>query len=721
MTCVAGGMALYGFWWLRNLEARLPDVSSLANVQNNLATTIVSSDGVTLATISAQDRQPVPLSAIAPDVLNATIATEDARFYSHHGVDGRGVFRALAANLAGGNPHGQGGSTITQQLARNLYLGRQKTFTRKVEEALLALKIERRYSKRDILDAYLNSVYYGSGCYGIEAAARTYFGKPAARLDLGEATLLAGVPQRPSAYAPNQHLDAALRRRAVVLNRMVEAGYISAAQAEETERRIPHILPAPAQNILAWKAPYFVSDVVAALRRSYGNDFIYSGARIQTTLNWRLQRAAEAALHSGLQHAVANTGALVAVEPQNGYVRALVGGPDFRRCQFDAATYGARQPGSAFKPIVYVTAFDTDACNLISQYRDERSVFPGAGGDYIVHNYDGLYHGDMTVLEAIQRSINTIAVRVGAATGPDRVVQYARHLGITTLLTPGLPLALGDSAVHPIELCAAYAAFANGGVRYDPMMITSVTDAHGRLLWQDNATDRKHNAFIRQKSLDQINVALREVVLHGTAEAAADIPDAHGKTGTTSDHRDAWFVGYTANLATAIWVAREQRVSLQRGAGARRYATRYQPMSDATGGSLCAPIWRGFMHQALAASNGAKSSTGASLRLVAAPERDAMVAQLRAEAAKLAAAQKAANGNAVASTSQDTTVTVQPAGYMQAQDGSPPIIVTAPPETSGADQNPPDAQAGDQSDGPAGQTSRHQPDDTPGDDAGADK
>jgi penicillin-binding protein 1A len=680
--CLLLAGAIYGLLWLHSLEARLPDVRSLADVRVNPVTTIVSSDGVTLATLVTQDRHPLPLRAMSPYVLKATVATEDARFRQHHGVDGRGIFRALLANLVGGKLRGQGGSTITQQLARNLYLSREKTFTRKVEEVLLARKIERSYSKDDILEAYLNTIYYGSGCYGIEAAAQEYLGKSAASLTLGEAALLAGLPQRPAAFAPNQHLESAQRRQGEVLRRMVAAGYISAEQSDAARRQIVHILPLRSQNVIAWKAPYFVSEVITALRQRYGPEFVYSGARIETSLNWRMQQAAEGALCGRLKSGIANTGALVAVEPQTGYVRALVGGPNFRRSEFDAATQGIRQPGSAFKPLVYLTAFDTGVCNLISVYQDQKRVYPNEGQDYVVHNYDGTYHGAVTVLEALQRSINTVAVQVGAAADPSRVIDYAQRFGISTPLTPGLPLALGSSGVRPIELCSAYTAFANRGIRYDPVMITAISDARGHSVWQDEAARRQHNRFVKTQTLDQINVALREVVTHGTAEAAVEIPDAHGKTGTTSDHRDAWFVGYTGTLATAVWVAREHRSTSRGENGMPHTVTRYEPMADATGGSLCVPIWTTFMRTTLqvqAGQAGKDQARAAGLQHVAAPERAAMVAALRAEASRIAAAAHAATNNN-AQTASDA-VPVMPAGFIPAQDGSGPMVVTAPPDT----------------------------------------
>jgi penicillin-binding protein 1A len=714
LLCVLLVALGYGGWFARSLESHLPAVASLADVRLNPATTIVSSDGVVLATLETRDRRPVALNAISPYVLKATIATEDARFYQHHGFDLRGVARALGADIFGGNFRGQGGSTITQQLARNLYLSNHKTLTRKIEEILLARKIERNYTKNEILEAYLNTIYYGNGCYGIEAAARTYFGKSAAQLTLGEAALLAGVPQRPTAYAPNLHPDAARRRRDLVLNRMIAAGDISTGTADLARSEPIRVLPPKAQNAARWRAPYFVNDVLSELQRRYGSEFITSGARIETTLNWRMQCAAENALKHGLRRQVANTGALIAIEPQTGYVRALVGGPDFRRNQFDAATRGLRQPGSAFKPFVYLAAFDTGICSLITQYNDEKSVYPNGGHDYVVHNYDQTYRGPMPVLDAIRRSVNTVAVRVGAATDLNRVIDYAQRLGISSHLEPGLPLALGDSGVHPIDLCSAYSAFANAGVRYDPTMIVRITDLRGQEVWSDDSGARRHTVCAKQRSLDQINVALREVVLHGTADAASAIPDAHGKTGTTSSHRDAWFVGYTGDLATAVWVAREQPVGEHDRPGVAHTSIRYQPMADATGGSLCAPIWRDFMLGALPIQRRINQQHGGGLHLVASPETGELMATLTAEAHALAAAERQAEGDGDGGSA--AAVKVQPAGYVPAQDGSGPIVVTAPPDPPNNDQ----PAAGDSPEGqPASDSEVDIKADTPEDSDGA--
>jgi penicillin-binding protein 1A len=580
---------------LRAIAQRLPPVGNLADTRTHPLTTIESSDGVLLASFETHYRRPVGLEQISRSLINATVDTEDARFYSHSGVDLRGIARAVVSNVGSGNWAGQGGSTITQQLARNLYLSNRKTLDRKIEETLLAREIERKYSKHDILEAYLNTIYYGSGCYGAEAASRAYFHKPAADLSLGEAALLAGLPQRPQALSPAYHLPDALKRRAEVLKRMAAAGHISGAEALSATASTVHVYRPQPSSSSDWRAPYFVAHILAELRDRFGAESIYSGMRIVTTLNWRMQKAAERSLRGALVSRTGpNTGAIISLDPRDGAVRALVGGADFRWDQYDAATQGIRQPGSAFKPIVYAAAFDVNACTLANMVTDKKLVYPSSPRDWVVHNYDGHYRGDVSVLEGIRQSINTVAVQVADETGPSTVQAYGRQLGITTPMAPDLPLALGASGVRPIDLCSAYSAFADNGTRYDPFSVSAIYDAQGKIIYSDDPAARRHDPFMTQSTVDQINVALREVVMTGTGQAASGIPDAHGKTGTTSSHRDAWFVGYTANLATAVWLAHADRHALRDG----KAAIRYLPMPGATGGGLCAPTWARYMRAA---------------------------------------------------------------------------------------------------------------------------
>lgn len=544
-----------------------------------------------MAVLAATNRKPVKLSQINPWLIKATIAVEDVRFYQHHGVDYVGIVRALFRNIAGGDITGQGASTITQQLARNIEefeLSRQKVFSRKIREAVLARRIESLFSKDEILELYLNTIYYGNGAYGAEAAAQVYFQKPASKLTLGEAAYLAGLPQRPAFYSQNQ--SRALARRAIVLDRMVAAGYITPAQAEEARKEeVPEPRPV-ASGARIYGAPYFVGYVVRKLKSLYGEERLTRGLQVYTTLDSRMQEHAERVLREGVRRSgYANQGCLVCVDNKTGDIRAMVGGLDYKRDQFNIVTQGRRQPGSSFKPIVYTAAIDTGVCDLNTTYRDDPD-FPWRGRDrWIPKNYGGRYsYANVTVRDAIRRSLNTIAVKVAVRTGLKVVTEYARRMGITTPLDEYPPLALGASAVHPIDLCKAYSVFPNEGELRMPRGILRVLDPNGELL--DEPPVEEQDTRIQPSTIQQMNEALREVVRRGTGTAAASIPGACGKTGTTNDNRDAWFAGYTPELTAVVWVAREQR-----SAGRVRYLS----MPGATGGRLCAPIWRDFMARAL--------------------------------------------------------------------------------------------------------------------------
>jgi penicillin-binding protein 1A len=622
------GVTIFGALKIRSIALHLPPVANLAGTRFHPVTTVVSSDGVLLATFETYYRRPVTLDCISQHLVNATLATEDDRFYRHGGVDLRGIARAVVANISTGNAAGQGGSTITQQLARNLYLSNQKTLRRKIEETLLAGQIEAKYSKHDILEAYLNTIYYGNGCYGAEAASQAYFHKPAYDLALGEAALLAGLPQRPAAFSPVQHLPDALKRRSEVLKRLVATGKISSDDAARANSTPIHVFRPHLQAQSDWKAPYFVAHVLTELRDRFGPEYLYGGARIVTTLNWQMQQAAERSLRQGLSHGAGpNTGALVALDPLTGAIRALVGGADFKKDQFDAATQGIRQPGSAFKPIVYAAAFDANLCNLANTIEDKKLVYHDSPRDWVVHNYDGHYLGPVSVLEAIRQSINTVAVQVAEQTGLSTVQAYGRQLGLSTPMSLDLPLALGASGVRPIELCSAFSAFANGGARYEPYCVQEATVAQCKEIYRDEPTTRLHASFMNSSTVDQINVALREVVLNGTGMAVSAVPDAHGKTGTTSSHRDAWFVGYTGNLAAVVWMGHAEKHRTKDG----RVVVNYRSMPGATGGGICAPVWARFMKSALPVQERVNTAHGMSAAVVRQPGKDQLIGQLQAE------------------------------------------------------------------------------------------
>jgi len=592
----------------------LPSLAEIGNFKPSEGTRIYYKDGALMAVLATENRVPVKLEAISKHLIDATIACEDKRFYEHTGVDIYGVARAIYRNLTGGDLTAQGASTITQQLARNiseLGLTREKILRRKVAEAILAMKMEQYYTKDEILELYLNQIYYGNGAYGAEAAARAYFHKSAKELTVGEAAMLAGIPQRPSLYAENA--EAAYRRRDWVLDRMVETGKITPQERDRARAQRLTMYRAEPRGNRILSAPYFVNYVVRQLihgteeKPGFGPDFVYSGLQIYTTLDSRIQSAAEQVLREGIRKygRSTNQGALICLDPRTGYIRAMVGGVDYKRDQYNIVIQGHRQPGSSFKPIVYTAAIDTGVCTLNKYYHDD-PYFKGmrAGNTWFPKNYGGKRYGTVSVLTAIKRSINTIAVKVAMETGLRTVVDYAHRLGITTDIDLYPTLALGASAVRPIDLCSAYSVFANGGKRALPMSILRVVDTKGEVVTENGV--QIVDTGLKPETVAAMNLALQEVVLHGTGTAAAKVPNAHGKTGTTNDNRDSWFAGYTPELTTVIWVGNEQR-------NRKGKVVKYLTMPGATGGAVCAPIWRDFMLKAVPIQQAADKAAGGSL------------------------------------------------------------------------------------------------------------
>ncbi|MGQ9455222.1 MAG: transglycosylase domain-containing protein [Armatimonadota bacterium] len=568
-----------------NLSGILPKVESIEAPE---ATIVYSADGVILARIFREDRTNVPLKDIPRALRDATLAIEDARFYEHSGVDMRGIARALWHNLRG-HKILQGGSTITQQLARNVYLTQEKTVERKAQEAVLAILLERHYTKDKILELYLNRVYYGSGAFGVQAASRIYFGKDVSQLNLSECALLAGLPQKPSVYSPHDNQQAALRRRNVVLNRMYELGYITAEELAEAKNYPIKIVPRR-RGRSTYKAPHFVDYVTSELRKRYPDDVVFAGGlRVYTTLSYDMQKIAENALRETIRayskERHVTEGCFVALEPATGYIRAMVGSVNpasyFNRC-----TQGhGRQPGSAFKAFVYTAAFEECGMRPSDRILDAPFVRPGAGGRlWRPKNYDGKYHGWVTIEEAIARSINIPAIKVAAKIGVHRVIKYAQLMGIKSELEPYLSIAIGGvRGVHPLEMASAYGTFANDGVHVEPVCIVRVTNARGEVL-EDYLPEGRR--VISRRTCEMMDKCLRAVVVGrgGTGFRAKDVPEARGKTGTTNDDRDAWFIGYVpGKLVAACWAGNDDN----------------SPMRRAYGGVICVPIWREFMLKAI--------------------------------------------------------------------------------------------------------------------------
>jgi len=590
LILLLGGMTFAGVLYYQ-VAQMMPSVSVIENYQPRDASFIYSADGVLLARVAEEYREPATLEEIPQHLINATIAKEDRRFWQHSGVDWRGTARALWINLTVGDIK-QGGSTLTQQLARNVFLTQQRTIARKIQEIILAQEMERRLTKERILELYLNQVYYGNGAYGVKAAARVYFNKPLEKLTLAECALLAALPQRPSGYDPFSNPDEAIFQRNLVLDLMAREGYITPAQRDAAKAEPLRLSPSrPRSRFLA---PYFVMDVLRELEALYGRELLLQGnLKVNTTLHMGMQRVAEAALQRGIQAFRAQgvtQGAIVLIDLRTGQIRALVGGANFRRSQFNNITQGRRQPGSAFKPIVYATAFELGKLTPNSTLPDTPLDLPAGGGKrWRPQNADGKFRGTVSVTRALAASINIPAIRAAQLVGADKVAEFARtRFGIESPLDPVLPLALGASAVRPIELARAYSVFPLKGNRIEPFMIRRVEDRNGVVLLEQQGQITPN--VISPQTAEWMDQILRTAVVSGTGKAAARIPNARGKTGTTSDYRDAWFVGYTDEYLALVWVASEYY-------NPQTQRWEYRPMKRVFGGTVCARIWADLMEQ----------------------------------------------------------------------------------------------------------------------------
>ncbi len=562
-----------------------PLLSQMQDVEAPEATIIYSSDRTILARIFREDRTNVPLKDIPENLRNATVAIEDKRFYKHSGVDMRGIARAIWGIIRQDRTRG-GGSTITQQLARNVYLTRRKTVERKAQEAVLAIMLERNYTKDRILELYLNQVYYGSGAFGVQAASKVYFGKDVDDLNLSECAILAGLPQKPSGYSPHDNPKAAFGRRDTVLAYMADQGFITAQQQEQATAEKTHIVP-KVRGRNTYKAPHFVDYVMSQLRKQYDDDVLFSGGlRVYTTLNYDMQKAAEEALRSGVRKfersRKVTEGCFVAIEPATGYVRAMVGSVNpssfFNRC-----TQSRRQPGSAFKAFVYTAAFEEGGMTPRSSVDGHRRSYPGANGkSWTPQNYDGGHYYSMPIKSAIANSVNTCAIYTTNKVGVQKVIKYAQLMGITAELEPYLPIAIGGiKGVYPIEMASAYCTFANEGVHVPPVAIVRIANVHGDTI-QDTIPEGQQ--VISKKTCQMMDECLRAVVTSGTGRPASSVSQARGKTGTTNEDRDAWWIGYVpGKLVAACWLGNDNNA----------------PMQNAYGSTVCVPIWRQFMQKAL--------------------------------------------------------------------------------------------------------------------------
>jgi len=590
LLCLFSGFVGIVLGTYSSIAPMVPYLRDLAEVRINEGTKILSADGEMLARVAEENREFLPLEEVPEELKQAVIAIEDTDFYYHAGINPRGILRAALVNLLSWRLE-QGGSTITQQLARNAYdLPRGRSLQRKLQEFLLALEIERKYTKDEILELYLNEIYFGERAYGIKVAARTYFNKAPGDLTLAESALLAGLPRAPTYHNPFRSLEHAKARRDVVLARMAEVGYITPERAQMAKgQSVKLAARRAAGGRRTFRAPYFCAYVIQETEKMLGPEAVSRGGlTIHTTLNWDIQKKAEEALREGVRRAKGvkvNQGALVALEIRTGAIKALVGGVDYAESEFNRAVQGNRQVGSAFKPFVYTAAIDL-GMKPDDYILDSPVSYPGTGGKpYTPHNYDHSFMGRITLTRALAFSRNVAAVRLIAQIGVGPVIEMAYRMGLRGPLDPYLSLALGTCSVTPLEMASSFAVLASGGYRTEPYAIAKIEDAAGKILYEHYPKSVK---VLRRSTAETMSQMLAEVIRYGTASRAAQqvggLPFfAAGKTGTTSDHKDAWFIGWGDGLACAVWVGNDRPIKMGR----------------VTGGSVPAPIWMRFMKAAL--------------------------------------------------------------------------------------------------------------------------
>jgi penicillin-binding protein 1A len=586
------------FWVLTILPGSLPSVSQLERFDASEGTKVYDDNDELVTEFHVERRIFVPLDQIPRALRDAILATEDARFYSHYGVDPMGIARAIYQNFRRGRIV-EGGSTITQQLAKVLFLTPDKSLERKLKEAVMALELERRYSKDRILEMYLNQIYFGHGAFGVEAAARTFFGKSVGQLSLAECTLLAGLPKAPSTYSPFEHPEAAKRRRATVLNRMVEVGTIPAEQAKKVSQTALGLIPPERRRTTG---QYYLEYVQQQLEAQYGADLVFKGGlQVYTTLAPTMQVKAERALRDGLRAlesrrgAVAAKdaaaapverpeGALLTIDPQTGYIKAMVGGYDFFKSEFNRAVQARRQPGSAFKAFVYLAALESGQTPA-SVVDDSPIEFPAGrnGKPWKPENYDRKFRGPITYQQALEESVNVAAVKVVEKNGIRRTVEIARRLGVESPMAENLSIALGTSDLTLLEITSAYGALAHQGSWVRPTVIRYVLDSQRKLL-EENTPQSKQ--VVPPELAYVMTHMLRGTIERGTGVAARALArPAAGKTGTTNDYSNAWFIGYTPQLVTGVWVGYDRPRSLGK---------------DETGSRVAVPIWTKYMQDVLA-------------------------------------------------------------------------------------------------------------------------
>ncbi|MGE5894425.1 MAG: penicillin-binding protein 1A [bacterium] len=564
------------FWSLSDL----PRIESLEEYTPAESSKVYSEDKQIIAEYYLERRTFIPYFRIPDYVKNAFISIEDIRFYRHHGIDFRRIIGALYHDIKAGG-YVQGASTITQQLAKMLFLKPEKSIMRKVREIALSVQIERRYTKDEIIGLYLNQAYFGTQAYGIVAAAQTYFGKSVDDLTVSDAALLAALPKSPGTYSPFMNPEKSLRRRNIVLIKMLEHGFIS-----EEQYSVAIADPLPDKPFRRkYHAPYFVEFLRQKVEENYKDQLYSEGLKIYSTLDYRMQQIAESAITKGVELVEKRTApgmqaALLAIEISTGKIRAMVGGTDFWTSQFNRATQAMRQPGSTFKPFVYLAAFNA-GLTPDDKITDEEIMFQGnePGELWAPQNYYGRYEGEVTLRYAIAHSLNAATACLADQIGIDRVIKTARATGITSDLKPYLTIALGAADVSPMELAYAFKVFADGKKTL-PVFFEKITDRNGLTIEEPVESSER---IIDEGVLLELKSVLRSVVTEGTGQMARSLPrQVYGKTGTTDDYTDAWFVGFDDNIVLAVWVGRDD----------------HKPIGiKETGATAALPIWIDFMRR----------------------------------------------------------------------------------------------------------------------------
>ena len=645
---------------------QLPD--SLEKINLSLPTEIYSSQGNVIKVLG--QRHPVTLSEISTRFTEAMIATEDSRFYSHNGVDHIGLTRAMLRNIRDMRVS-QGGSTITQQLSKNLFFSFERKWVRKIKELMIALQIEATFSKEEILEAYCNQVYFGSGAYGVEDASLTYFGKRAKDLTLLQAALLAGLPNSPNNANPFNNFERAMKRTKTVLKRMVSSKFISPIQMEEALETDLELAP---RRIQSNPNQYFIQYVISKLEKEYGKEFVhFGGLKIFTTIDVRLQKFAQQAVTTHMKSLDKRMqsredeenlqAAVVALENKTGAVRVLVGGRDYAKSQFNRAVSNNRMAGSSFKPIVYLAAMENLGISPATVVKDEPVTLEiSTDKTWEPKNFNDKYFGDLILKRALMKSLNVVSAKLVSELTPERVIKTARQIGITSPLGENLSLALGATGVSPLEMAGAYSVISNLGILNEPYLIDRIEDFRGNTLYE-------HFYFgvqrFSQKSIYPLLDMMRGVVEEGTGRVIRRLGFQHpagGKTGTTNDYKDAWFDGFTKDLSASVWVGYDSNNSMidRNGRGL-------------TGGGASAPIWAYFMKKALSGKSPANFPVPEGIRFVDVDSETGYISNTQTKNTM-----KVAVKNDVVLSLPPTTDSMQ--GYFSAEDESD--FETAPPSNN---------------------------------------